>query len=135
VPILSRIKRSEHGEINSPRWIPNSQTSIERIRPHGHVAAVLGTIGRLRLEPLLDARRGPHRNAVVAMIAARMLQPRSKLATARELRASTLAHILLGMLAYYVEWHMRQALAPLLFDDDDRAAAEAARGSVVAPPT
>ena len=43
------------------------------------------------------------------------------------------AHILLCMLAYYVEWHMRQALAPLLFDDDDPAAAEALRPSVVAP--
>ena len=37
------------------------------------------------------------------------------------------------MLAYYVEWHMRRALAPLLFDDDDPAAAEAARSSPVAP--
>jgi Transposase DDE domain len=43
------------------------------------------------------------------------------------------AHVLLCMLAYYVEWHMRQALAPLLFDDDDKAAAEAQRASVVAP--
>jgi transposase len=42
------------------------------------------------------------------------------------------AHVLLCMLAYYVEWHMRQALAPILFDDDDPAAAEAARSSVVA---
>ena len=32
------------------------------------------------------------------------------------------AHVFLCMLAYYVEWHMRQALAPLLFDDDDKAA-------------
>ena len=29
------------------------------------------------------------------------------------------AHVFLCMLAYYVEWHMRQALAPLLFDDED----------------
>ena len=43
------------------------------------------------------------------------------------------AHVLLCMLAYYIEWHMRQALAPLLFDDDDKAMAEAQRGSVVAP--
>jgi Transposase DDE domain len=43
------------------------------------------------------------------------------------------AHVLLCMLAYYVEWHMRQALAPMLFDDDDPAAAAAARPSVVAP--
>jgi len=43
------------------------------------------------------------------------------------------AHVFVCMLAYYVEWHMRQALAPLLFDDDDKTAAEAQRASVVAP--
>jgi Transposase DDE domain len=42
------------------------------------------------------------------------------------------AHVLLCMLAYYLEWHMRQPLAPLLFDDHDRAAAEAGRTSPVA---
>ena len=42
------------------------------------------------------------------------------------------AHVLLCMLAYYVEWHMRHALAPLLFDDHDPAAAERQRPSVVA---
>lgn len=43
------------------------------------------------------------------------------------------AHVLLCMLAYYLEWHMRQALAPILFDDDDRVAADAERDSIVAP--
>ena len=43
------------------------------------------------------------------------------------------AHVFLCMLAYYVEWHLRERLKPLLFDDDDPAAAEAARASVVAP--
>lgn len=43
------------------------------------------------------------------------------------------AHVLLCMLAYYVEFHMRQALAPILFDDHDRAAAAAERASIVAP--
>ena len=43
------------------------------------------------------------------------------------------AHVLLCMLAYYVEWHMRRALAPLLFDDHDPAAAERQRASIVAP--
>ena len=42
------------------------------------------------------------------------------------------AHVLLCMLAYYLEWHMRQALASVLFDDEDKAAAEAARTSPVA---
>lgn len=42
-------------------------------------------------------------------------------------------HVFLCMLAYYVEWHMRRALAPILFDDDDQEAAETQRRSVVAP--
>ena len=41
-------------------------------------------------------------------------------------------HVLLCMLAYYVEWHLRQALKPILFDDHDKAAAESARISFVA---
>jgi transposase len=43
------------------------------------------------------------------------------------------AHVFLCMLSYYVEWHMRQALAPILFEDDDPKAAEAARKSIVSP--
>ena len=42
------------------------------------------------------------------------------------------AHVFLCMLAYYVEWHMRARLAPMLYDDDDKAAAEALRASPVA---
>jgi hypothetical protein len=43
------------------------------------------------------------------------------------------AHVFLCMLAYYVEWQMRQALKPFLFDDNDKAAGEAQRKSIVAP--
>jgi transposase len=43
------------------------------------------------------------------------------------------AHVLLCMLAYHVEWHLRRALAPILFDDEDKEAAEQQRSSVVAP--
>jgi hypothetical protein len=43
------------------------------------------------------------------------------------------AHVFLCMLAYYVEAHMRQRLAPILFDDHDPAGADAERTSVVAP--
>jgi transposase len=43
------------------------------------------------------------------------------------------SHVFLCMLAYYVEWHMRAALAPMLFEDHDPAGAEALRDSVVAP--
>jgi transposase len=43
------------------------------------------------------------------------------------------AHVFLCMLAYYVEWHLRGALAELLFDDHEREAAEATRKSIVSP--
>lgn len=43
------------------------------------------------------------------------------------------AHAFICMLAYYVVWHMRRALAPLLFQDDDPAGAEGDRRSIVAP--
>jgi hypothetical protein len=43
------------------------------------------------------------------------------------------AHVLLCMLAYYLEWHMRQPLAPILFDDHEPDAADAARLSIVTP--
>jgi hypothetical protein len=43
------------------------------------------------------------------------------------------AHVFLCMLAYYLEWHMRQRLAPMLFDETDPEAAEARRASVARP--
>jgi hypothetical protein len=45
------------------------------------------------------------------------------------------AHVLLCMLAYYLEWHMRRRLAPMLFDDHDPAARETQRASPVANAT
>jgi transposase len=42
------------------------------------------------------------------------------------------AHVFLCMLAYYVQWHMRQRLKPMLFDDEDRIEASASRASPVA---
>jgi Transposase DDE domain len=89
VDALRAVLRGDYREL-----APTSGFSIERTRPHGHVAAVLGTLRRLRLEPLLASRRGPERDAVVAMLVARIIEPRSKLATARELRAATLTSTL-----------------------------------------
>ena len=66
-----------------------------RSRPHGHVAAVLGTLRQLGLESLLGAKRTRERDLCVAMLVARILEPRSKLATARALGAETL-HSSLG---------------------------------------
>ena len=43
------------------------------------------------------------------------------------------AHVFLCMLAYYVEWHMRKALAPILFDDHQPGDAANSRPNIVAP--
>lgn len=67
---------------------------ILRTRPHGHVAAVLGTLRRLGLDTLLASKRSPERDRVVAMICARLLAPCSKLATVRELNSETLTSTL-----------------------------------------
>jgi len=67
--------------------------AIVRSLPHGHVAAVLAMIHQLQLNQVLQA--GPQRERVLALIAQRVLQPSSKLATARALRSET-AHSTLG---------------------------------------
>jgi hypothetical protein len=43
------------------------------------------------------------------------------------------AHVFLCMIAYYVEWHLREAWAPILFHDHDRVTTEQERPSPVAP--
>ena len=67
---------------------------IVRALPHGHVAAVLGTLRRLRLDRLVAPQRSPERDRVVAMIVARVLEPGSKLATAGGLAVATARHTL-----------------------------------------
>ena len=64
---------------------------IVRSLPHGHVAAVVGCLRKLQLDSLLESASSPQRELVVAMIAARILDPRSKLATARALHPDTLS--------------------------------------------
>jgi hypothetical protein len=63
---------------------------IRRALPHGHAAAVLGTIRTIGLDRLLgrptDKRLAP---LAIALIASRLIAPASKLATARELAADT----------------------------------------------
>jgi len=69
-----------------------------RSQPHGHVAAVLGSLRRVGLEGLIGSKRSRERDLVVAMIVARILEPRSKLATARGLGSETLHSSLGGVL-------------------------------------
>ena len=64
---------------------------IERALPHGNVLAVLGQLRRLGLDKLLAARPQRERELALAMIASRLLEPCSKLATVRSFENSTLA--------------------------------------------
>ena len=65
--------------------------SIKRSLPHGHVAAVLGTLRRIGLDRLLGPAGNRCRDLVVAMIVARLIAPVSKLATAKALDPATAA--------------------------------------------
>ncbi len=56
---------------------------ISRSLPHGHVAAVLGTVGSLGLDELIDPASSRQRDLVTAMITAAVIDGSSKLATAR----------------------------------------------------
>src|SRR5579863_7492644 len=67
---------------------------IVRSRPHGHVAAVLGTIRKLGLDSLLSSAPSREQKLVLAMVVSRIVEPLSKLATARCLNSETLSNTL-----------------------------------------
>jgi hypothetical protein len=87
VDALSRVLK---GQL-PPAMDLDGAFEITRSLPHGHVAAVLGTARRLGLEELIDPVPSRHRDLVVAMAAAQVIAPDSKLAIARGLREETAA--------------------------------------------
>jgi len=88
--LIDLVRRGLAGE----RFLPASGMEIRRSVPHGHVAAVLGTLRSLRVERLIEPRRSRARDLVVGMLVARLIAPASKLATARGLGATTLGDLL-----------------------------------------
>jgi len=85
IETLRRLLRDE--TLVSPQELFTTQRTL----PHGHVQAVLGTIRQLGLEAILATRRCRERDLVVAMMAQRVLDPCSKLATTRAWHSTTLA--------------------------------------------
>jgi len=85
VELLRRLLRDE--VLVSPRDL----FETERTRPHGHVEAILGTIRRLGLDRMIAAKRSRERDLVIAMVAERLIEPGSKLATTRLWHTTTLA--------------------------------------------
>ncbi len=90
-PLIELIR----GWLSGERYLAaGAAISIVRSLPHGHVAAVLGTLRSLGLEAFLDRRPSRSRDLAVALVVARLLAPCSKLATARTLGQSTLGQVL-----------------------------------------
>jgi hypothetical protein len=73
----------------SPQRDLTQALEITRSLPHGQVAAVLGSAARLGMPELIDPTPSRNRDLVLAMLAAQVIAPGSKLATARGLRAET----------------------------------------------
>lgn len=64
---------------------------ITRSLPHGHVQAALLALKRLAVEKLLASRPSRERSLIAALVAFRVLSPKSKLATTRAWLDTTLA--------------------------------------------
>jgi len=85
-----KVETLKHALKGRPPAVDLSEAfEITRSLPHGHVAAVLGTARRLGVDELIDAQPSRKRDLVVAMLVAQVIDPGSKLATARGLRTET----------------------------------------------
>ena len=87
IDVLRRVLRGEQ-LVN-----PDDAFTCVRSRPHGHIAAVLGTLKQLGLHTLIARGAGRLRALVVALVVARVIDARSKLATARTDRRERGIHL------------------------------------------
>jgi hypothetical protein len=91
LPAIEAIRRSLAGEVLVPA---GEALHIERSRPHGHVAAVVGSARQLGLAELVDEQPSRQRDLVMAMVVGRVLAPASKLATSRLWSSTSLGSVL-----------------------------------------
>jgi transposase len=134
-PVLNHHKVGKHFEVK----ITDADLTFERKTEQINAEALLDGIYVLRTDvksALLDAAATvrAYKNLAAVERAFRSLKTVDlEVRPIHHRRADRVrAHVLLCMLAYYLEWHMRKVLKPILFDDHDKAAAEAARTSIVA---
>jgi transposase len=86
--VIDLIRRSLKGE----RFLPASEAfEITHSRAHGHVQAITQAMQRLGFASLIASKASPQRDRVMAMVAARILSPNTKLATTRWWHTTTLA--------------------------------------------
>ena len=89
-PQIIALRLALSGSVSAPAPALPDSFLIARSRPHGHAAAVLGSLRRLHLDSFLDPQPSRLRDLAIAMIVARIIEPASKLATARGLHSDTL---------------------------------------------
>ncbi|MFZ5479052.1 MAG: IS1634 family transposase [Myxococcota bacterium] len=92
---VEALRRALRGDVAAA---PGAEPEILRSLPHGHVAAVLGTMHGLGFPALLATKASRDRTLCMAMIAARILRPGSRLATAAGYAAATATDTLSSVL-------------------------------------
>jgi hypothetical protein len=85
--IIDLIRRALRGDV----LVPADQFDVVSSTAHGDAQAVLTTMSRLDVARLLSLKPCPEADLVTAMVAARILAPRTKLATTRWWHTRTLA--------------------------------------------
>src|SRR5947209_2302319 len=85
---IDALRRVLKGE-SFPDSSSSSSLVVTRSLPHGHVAAVLGSLRSLGLDRIISTTPSRQLDLVCAMIVARIIQPSSKLATARGMGIDT----------------------------------------------
>ena len=92
---VEALRLALKGEVLTPTV---SQVELEVARPHGHVAAVVGTMRALGFERLFATRKSRQKDLALALVAGRVLHPGSKLSLSRLLdagsRVSSLGEVL-----------------------------------------
>ncbi len=89
--LIEVIRKRLAGE---PLPAENDDFEIVRSLPHGHVAAVLGTLRRIGLDRLIASKPCREAQLVIAMIVLRIIAPGSKLANLTGLQPETAEHTL-----------------------------------------
>src|SRR6266511_1860061 len=87
-PLVELIRRSLRGESFAPA---SERLEIIASKSQGAIQAVRTAMRRLGFDELLSSRPCPERNVVAAMVAARIVEPHTKLATTRWWHTTTLA--------------------------------------------
>jgi transposase len=92
--IIENMKLALKGAKLSINETINDNFEVVRSIPHGHVAVVLETIKKLNLDNIISPKSSRNRNLIMAMITARIINPASKLATARGFNEQTCSNSL-----------------------------------------